>query len=153
MRQFIRPVKSKKISDSFDDHVERGSVNPGTDYIVPVGTPVVAVEAGVIRTVVTSVAGAGGRLVLLDMGTWSADYLHLSKVLVKKGQKVKKGDLIGLSGGSGNGKELGYGPHLHFSIRKGSEWLTESGNRDFEEILTIQRDRRKAASTKTGTES
>jgi murein DD-endopeptidase len=149
MVQFIRPVKSKKISDTFADHKARGSVNPGVDYVVPVGTPVFAIADGVIDDVTTSVAGAGGRMVWLNCDGWKVDYLHLSKVSVKKGQKVKQGDVLGLSGGSGLGKELGYGPHLHIALRKGGSHVNGKGNRDLYKILKIQAAEREAAAAAT----
>ena len=144
MVQFMRPVKSKKISDTFADHIARGSVNPGVDYVVPVGTPVFAIADGVVDSVTTSVAGAGGRMVWLNCDGWKVDYLHLSKVSVKKGQHVKKGDVLGLSGGSGLGEELGYGPHLHIALRKGGSHVNGKGNKDLKAILVKQRAERLA---------
>jgi len=145
MVTFIRPVKAKKISDTFADHKARGSVNPGVDYVVPVGTPVFAIADGVVDAVTTTVSGAGGRMVWLNCSGWKVDYLHLSKVKVKKGQKVKQGDILGLSGGSGLGKEIGYGPHLHIALRKGGSHVNGKGNKDLHAILKKQNAARKAA--------
>ena len=145
MPRFMRPVTSKKISDTFADHKARGSVNPGVDYVVPVGTPVFAIGDGVVDGVTTSVSGAGGRMVWLNCDGWKVDYLHLSKVSVKKGQRVKRGDVLGLSGGSGLGKELGYGPHLHIALRKGGSHVNGAGNKDLFAILKRQRAERLAA--------
>lgn len=146
MPDFIRPVKSKKISDTFADHKARGSVNPGVDYVVPVGTPVFAIADGVVDDATTSIAGAGGRMVWLNCDGWKVDYLHLSKVKVKRGQKVKRGDVIGLSGASGKGSEHGYGAHLHIALRKGGAHVQGKGNKDLAAILKKQRAARKAAS-------
>jgi len=139
MVDFIRPVKTKTISDDFADHKARGSVNPGVDYVVGVGTDVFAVADGVVTGTTTSIAGAGGRMVWLKCGPYKIDYLHLSKVLVKKGDKVTKGQVIGKSGASGLGKERGYGPHLHFAIRKGGAHVNGKGNIDFVALLKKQR--------------
>ena len=138
MTSFIRPVKSKKISDTFADHKKRKSVNPGVDYVVPVGTPVFAIEDGVVEGVTTNVAGAGGRMIWLNCGGWRIDYLHLRKVYVAKGDSVTKGQIIGKSGASGLGSETGYGPHLHLSIRKGGKHVQGKGNKDFVAILAAQ---------------
>jgi murein DD-endopeptidase MepM/ murein hydrolase activator NlpD len=132
---WIRPVEAK-ISDDFAAHTKRKSVNPGVDYVVPVGTPLLAIADGTVARISNTVAGAGGRVVLLDFPSGhKADYLHLSRVDVAKGDKVKKGQVIGLSGGSGLGKELGYGPHLHLSFRHGGTFLTGTGNIDYEAFI------------------
>jgi len=132
---WIRPVEAK-ISDDFAAHTKRKSVNPGVDYVVPVGTPLLAIASGTVARISNTVSGAGGRVVLLEFPSGhKADYLHLSRVDVAKGDKVKKGQVIGLSGGSGLGKELGYGPHLHLSFRHGGTFLTGTGNIDYEAFL------------------
>jgi murein DD-endopeptidase MepM/ murein hydrolase activator NlpD len=132
---WIRPVEAK-ISDDFAAHKKRKSVNPGVDYVVPVGTPLFAIADGTVARISNTVAGAGGRVVLIDFPSGhKADYLHLSRVDVAKGDSVKKGQVIGLSGGSGLGKELGYGPHLHLSFRHGGTFLTGTGNIDYEAFL------------------
>lgn len=135
----------KKLSDTFADHKARGSVNPGVDYPVAIGTEVRAIADGKVNKTVNNTTGAGGRMVLIQHGSYKADYLHLSKVLVKAGQTVKAGDVIGLSGASGKGKERGYGPHLHLSIRKGGSHLTGKGNLDFEAFMKKENDKQKKA--------
>jgi murein DD-endopeptidase MepM/ murein hydrolase activator NlpD len=134
---WMRPVKAK-ITDSFDGHRNRPrpSVNPGTDYGTPMGVPVLAIADGTVAKIVTTIAGAGGRMVLMNFPSGhKADYLHLSRIDVKAGQKVKMGQVLGLSGASGLGKERGYGPHLHLSFRKGGTHLTAGGNIDFEKFI------------------
>jgi murein DD-endopeptidase MepM/ murein hydrolase activator NlpD len=136
MSNFQRPTKTTKISDDFNDHKKRGSKNPGTDYVVGVGTPVFAIGDGTVCKTVTSISGAGGRMVWLDLADGGfADYLHLSRIDVKAGQKVTKGQQLGLSGASGLGKENGYGAHLHFSFSTNHSHTTASGNVDFEALL------------------
>lgn len=139
MARFIKPVNAG-ISDSFAAHQARKSVNPGTDYVVGVGTPVVAVADGVIVGTTTSIAGAGGRMVFLDTTTdgYNFDYLHLSRIDVSPGQSVKQGQVIGLSGASGKGSERGYGPHLHFSARIMGRHAAGGGNFDYEAFLSGQ---------------
>lgn len=142
---WYRPTSMKKLSDTFADHKARNSVNPGVDYPTPMGTPVKAIRDGKVNKTVNNVTGAGGRMVLMQHGPYKADYLHLSKVLVKAGQVVKAGDVIGMSGASGLGKERGYGPHLHLSIRKGGSHLTGKGNFDYEAFLKKKIEKAKAA--------
>jgi murein DD-endopeptidase MepM/ murein hydrolase activator NlpD len=137
--RFVRPVNAG-ISDDFNAHKARKSVNPGTDYVVGIGTPVVAVADGVVVGTTTSIAGAGGRMVYLDTTTdgYNFDYLHLSRVDVSPGQAVTQGQVLGLSGASGKGSERGYGPHLHLSARIGGKHVNGAGNFDYEAFLAQQ---------------
>jgi murein DD-endopeptidase MepM/ murein hydrolase activator NlpD len=138
---WIRPVEGK-ITDSFQGHKNRKtnpSRNPGTDYGVAFGTGVKAVADGVVSGVVPTFKGSGGRMIFLDFPSGHrADYLHLSRIDVLQGQEVKKGQIIGLSGASGLGKEYGYGPHLHFSFRVGGRPTMGAGNIDYEVFLAQQ---------------
>ena len=141
MSAWIRPVEGK-ITDSFEGHKNRKtnpSRNPGTDYGVAFGTAVAAIGDGVISGVVPTFAGSGGRMIFQDFPSGHrADYLHLSRIDVVQGQEVKKGQIIGLSGASGLGKEYGYGPHLHLSFRFGGRPTMGAGNIDFEAFLAQQ---------------
>jgi murein DD-endopeptidase MepM/ murein hydrolase activator NlpD len=135
MTTWIRPVDGGSISDSFNGHKNRAkpSVNPGVDYAVATGTPAKAVADGTVINTVPTFAGAGGRMVFLSFPSGhTADYLHLSRIDVQPGQAVKQGQVIGLVGGSGLGKENGYGAHLHFSFRVGGKPTMGAGNIDYE---------------------
>jgi murein DD-endopeptidase MepM/ murein hydrolase activator NlpD len=137
---WIRPVEGK-ITDSFEGHKNRAkpAANPGIDYGVAFGTGVKAVADGVVSGVVPTFTGSGGRMIFLDFPSGHrADYLHLSRIDVLQGQEVKQGQIIGLSGASGLGKEYGYGPHLHFSFRVGGRPTMGAGNLDYETFLTQQ---------------
>jgi murein DD-endopeptidase MepM/ murein hydrolase activator NlpD len=88
----------------------------GVDYAVPVGTDVLAVADGVIDPA-TWGRSYGTQLVQkLDGGYFI--YAHLSKTLVKAGDKVKEGQVIAKSGNTGNST----GPHLHAELRTKSHW-------------------------------
>lgn len=130
---FIRPIGgSPPISDDFNEHVARGSVNPGTDYAVGRGTAIVAPSAGTVKVADNSTGGAGGRTVniFFDNG-WSGDFLHLNSLNVGLGQHVSQGQVIGYTGGSANGSESGVGNHLHFSLRTvATTCFCNSGNVD-----------------------
>jgi murein DD-endopeptidase MepM/ murein hydrolase activator NlpD len=135
MTTWIRPVDGGSISDSFNGHKNRArpSVNPGTDYAVPTGTPIKAIADGTITGIVPTFAGAGGRMIFQSFPSGhNADYLHLSRIDVVAGQQVKQGQVIGLVGGSGLGKENGYGAHLHLSFRVGGKPTMGAGNIDYE---------------------
>jgi murein DD-endopeptidase MepM/ murein hydrolase activator NlpD len=135
---WIRAVEGR-ITDSFEGHKNRKtpSRNPGTDYGVATGTPVKAINDGMITGTVETFRGAGGRMIFQSLpGGHNADYLHLSRIDVQTGQEVKAGQIIGLSGGSGLGSETGYGPHLHLSFRRGGTPTMAVGNIDYEAFLS-----------------
>jgi len=136
MTTWIIPVDGGSISDSFDGHRNRKvspSRNPGTDYAVPLGTPIKAIADGTITGIVPTFTGSGGRMIFQSFPSGhNADYLHLSRIDVVAGQEVKQGQVIGLVGGSGLGKENGYGAHLHFSFRVGGKPTMGAGNIDYE---------------------
>ncbi|MBI3282015.1 MAG: M23 family metallopeptidase [Acidobacteria bacterium] len=85
----------------------------GTDYAVPAGTPVQAVAEG--RVVFSGRSGGSGNLVRIKHAQgYETYYLHLSRRLVRRGQRVQQGQRIGLAGSTG----LASGPHLDFRIRR-----------------------------------
>jgi murein DD-endopeptidase MepM/ murein hydrolase activator NlpD len=135
MSTWIRPVDGGSISDTFEGHKNRAkpALNPGIDYAVGTGTPVKAVADGTVTGIVSTFTGSGGRMIFLSFPSGhTADYLHLSRIDVQPGQAVKQGQVLGLSGGSGLGKENGYGAHLHFSFRVGGKPTMGAGNIDYE---------------------
>lgn len=103
----------------------------GVDFAVPTGTQIVAVQDGEI--VNASWGKAYGTQVVQKISAKEfVIYAHLSKAEVKPGDKVKKGDKIGLSGNTGNSS----GPHLHFELRDNIRW---SAGKDLDpsEILEL----------------
>jgi murein DD-endopeptidase len=84
----------------------------GTDYAVGIGTKIYATGDGVILRNGRHFA-AGNYIVIKNSRRYTTRFLHLSKSYVRKGQRVKMGDLIGLSGNTGRTT----GPHLHFEFR------------------------------------
>lgn len=79
----------------------------GTDYAAPTGTPIMSTAAGTVeRTGYT--AGNGNFVKVRHNGTYSTQYLHMSKILVRQGQRVAQGDIIGKVGSTG----LATGPHV-----------------------------------------
>lgn len=86
----------------------------GIDYSCPVGTPILASADGIVMKADWDVNGYGRCVIILHDATHATLYAHLSEIKVYVNQKVKQGDVIGLSGSSGNST----GPHLHFEARK-----------------------------------
>jgi hypothetical protein len=133
MSDFIYPTSARAVSDSFQDHVNRGSVNPGTDYEAPYGSDVVAVASGIVTDSDNDNGGSGGRVMHIDHDNgWGTDYLHMSSCDVPAGTRVSQGQRIGASGASGEDQDWYYGPHLHISLRPNhSHGYGNVGNVDF----------------------
>ncbi|NLW55987.1 MAG: peptidoglycan DD-metalloendopeptidase family protein [Firmicutes bacterium] len=91
----------------------QGSFHEGIDIAARTGTPIRATAAGTV-TIARNV-GTYGLLVEIKHGNYgySTRYAHNSKILVKEGQTVKKGDLIAYVGSTGKST----GPHLHYEVR------------------------------------
>lgn len=85
-----------------------GRAHNGTDFPVPVGTPVKAPQDGVITK--TGNDRMNGIHVVIRSGDNEHFLLHLSKINVSNGQRVKQGDVVALSGNTGHST----GPHLHW---------------------------------------
>jgi murein DD-endopeptidase MepM/ murein hydrolase activator NlpD len=112
---FLPPVNAP-ISDVFGTaRVFNGntqSVHQGLDFGVPTGTPVDALNGGTV--LLAQMLFFEGNCVVIDHGQGLLTiYMHLSKIEVKEGERVKRGQQIALSGGTGRAT----GPHLHVAVR------------------------------------
>jgi len=117
--KFIAPMQSKITSEFGKARVYNDTLkgyHSGTDYRASVGTPIVASNDGVVALVEDRFYSGGSVVIDHGHGIYTC-YFHMSKFDVKKGQEVKRGETIGLSGNSGRVT----GPHLHFSARVASE--------------------------------
>lgn len=83
----------------------------GVDYAAPTGTPVRAIGAGTVRTS-AMLPGSGGTVIIDHPTGVQSRYFHLSARLVKTGQRIDAGDLIGKAGSTGNTS----GAHLHLEV-------------------------------------
>jgi murein DD-endopeptidase MepM/ murein hydrolase activator NlpD len=86
----------------------------GVDIANSIGKPVYAADDGYVMLAGTDTWGYGQQIVLNHGNGFKTRYAHLSKILVKAGQSVKRGEKIGLVGSTGRST----GPHLHFEIIK-----------------------------------
>lgn len=94
----------------------------GTDYPAPAGTPVLAVNDGTV--VLAGRYPVRGGLVVIDHGNGLTSlYFHQSRVVVKVGQRVRRGDQVGEVGSTG----LSAGPHLHLEYRVRGEGTSAAG--------------------------
>lgn len=99
----------------------------GIDYRVGIGTPVHAADSGIISSTIRKTTSYGLHIVQQLAGGLRAIYAHLSAFRVVPGQKVNAGQVIGLSGSSGNST----GPHLHFEVVPNGGSAGRAGNRDY----------------------
>lgn len=112
------PIKFSRISSRFTMNryhpvQHRWKAHKGTDYAAPSGTPITTTASGTVeRTGYT--AGNGNYVKVKHNGTYSTQYLHMSKILVRRGQHVNQGDVIGRVGSTG----LATGPHVCYRFWK-----------------------------------
>ena len=111
----IRPVEEGYLNSTFGyridpiDNVKR--FHQGQDITVKTGTPIYAPADGIVKR--AYYAGGFGNHIKLQHGAgYTTLFAHLSKIKVKHGQKVKRGDIIGLTGNTGRSTA----PHLHYEI-------------------------------------
>lgn len=109
-----KPLKIPLVINSRYDIRELGGFefHPGIDYGATLGTPIYAVDNGYVAVTGNDAPGYG-LYVVLDHGRYSTLYAHLKGHILRTGQLVKAGDVIGYVGMTG----LTSGPHLHFEIR------------------------------------
>jgi murein DD-endopeptidase MepM/ murein hydrolase activator NlpD len=89
------------------------NLHEGLDFAAPAGTPIWAASGGVVRT--ASYQGGFGNLIEIDHGDGLfTRYAHAKVILVKKGDLVRRGQMIARVGSTG----LSTGPHLHFEVRQ-----------------------------------
>jgi murein DD-endopeptidase MepM/ murein hydrolase activator NlpD len=85
----------------------------GVDYTIPEGESIFATADGVVKEVLGKTSTSGITVVIDHGNGYTTSYSHLQKAKVKRRQKVRRGDIIALSGNSG----LSLSPHLHYEVR------------------------------------
>lgn len=112
---FLKPLKKIKISTPFGAqriiNGKKQSIHWGVDFVAPEGTPVYASLSG--KVVLAQELFYTGKTVIIDHGKGLFTlYAHLSRISVKEGEMVKRGETIGNVGSTGRST----GPHLHFGV-------------------------------------
>ncbi|MCG9792007.1 peptidoglycan DD-metalloendopeptidase family protein [Flavobacterium algicola] len=112
------PIKFSRISSRFSGSrfhpvQHRWKAHKGTDYAAPTGTPITTTAAGVVE-MTGYTAGNGNYVKVKHNSTYSTQYLHMSKILVRRGQSVSQGQVIGKVGSTG----LATGPHVCYRFWK-----------------------------------
>lgn len=112
---FRWPVKGKIISGY--GRKSNGAKNDGINISVPVGTTVRAAENGVVAYAGSQLKGYGNLVLVRHADNWVTAYAHNSDVLVQRGDRVKRGDIIAKAGRTGSVSS----PQVHFEIRRGAK--------------------------------
>ncbi len=115
-------------------------MHEGVDFTAPTGTPIYATGNGVVKSAVRSSHGYG-IMVIVDHGYgYETRYAHMSALKVRKGQKVVRGEIVGLVGNTGTSTA----PHLHYEVvRNGrkvnpvSYFYNDLSPAEFEEIIKV----------------
>jgi murein DD-endopeptidase MepM/ murein hydrolase activator NlpD len=111
---FRWPVKGRVISE-FGTKPDGGH-NDGIDVAVPQGTSVKAAENGVVAYAGNELKGYGNLILIRHANNWVSAYAHNDEILVKRGDKVRRGQIIAKAGATGSVSQ----PQVHFELRKGS---------------------------------
>ncbi len=90
-------------------------MHTGMDFTAPVGTEIHATGNGIIARVEYNGRGYGNNIIINHGFGYQTLYGHMSKMMVRPGQRVSRGDLIGYVGNSGTST----GPHLHYEVHRG----------------------------------
>jgi murein DD-endopeptidase MepM/ murein hydrolase activator NlpD len=106
----------------------------GVDYGAPIGTPVQATADGVVTAAGWN-GGAGQMVRLRHANSYETMYLHLSRILVRVGERVKMGQAIGRVGSTGEST----GPHLDYRILQGGAFINPLGKR-FDPVAPLRKE-------------
>lgn len=117
----IQPVRNedlKRVASGYgwriDPIYKVRKMHWGMDFTAPTGTEIFATGDGVVVRVERKQSGYGKNVIIKHGFGYETLYGHMSKIKVKKGQKVKRGEVIGLIGNTGKS----VGPHLHYEVIK-----------------------------------
>lgn len=129
-KMFLKaPLAFKYISSPFTNgrrYVEAFSVSTkhrAIDYAAAFGTPIRAIGDGTVTFAGWTSIGYGNFTSIKHDNTYSTNYGHQSKIIVKRGQRVKQGQVIGYVGSTG----FSTGPHLHFEMEKNGVKVNPAG--------------------------
>lgn len=118
----IQPVNNKDLKQMasgygfrIDPIYKTRKMHTGMDFTANIGTEVYVTGDGVVESLEISAWGYGKCIVVNHGFGYKTRYAHLSAFKVKKGQRLKRGEIIGLVGSTGKS----VGPHLHYEVEKG----------------------------------
>ena len=96
----------------------RGRIHKGVDLLAPVGTPLMAVMRGRVIEIGNHPGGYGKYVEIVHRHDFVTISAHLSEISVAEGERVRRGQIIGKVGRTGNASHKWIKPHVHFEIRK-----------------------------------
>ncbi|MGE4347581.1 MAG: M23 family metallopeptidase [Flavobacteriaceae bacterium] len=115
----IQPIKNEQLTRMASGYGYRNDpftkirkFHAGMDFTAKTGTPIYATGDGIVERADNRASGYGNHIVLKHGFGYKTLYAHLSKYNVKKGQRVKRGDIIGFVGSTGRSEA----PHLHYEV-------------------------------------
>lgn len=141
----VRDLETRRIASYYGYRVDPiykvRRFHKGIDFSAPIGTEIVATGDGKVTEVHKGASGGYGRHVEIDHGyEYSTLYAHMHKIIVKEGQQVKRGQVIGYVGNSGKSS----GPHLHYEVKKNGSainpinfFYNDITPEEYEEMLRI----------------
>ena len=114
-QKFRWPARGRVIAPF--NHSGKGSKNDGINIALPLGTDVQAAGSGVVAYAGSELKGYGNLVLVRHDNGWVSAYAHASQVLVKRGDRIARGQVIAKAGRSGGVSQ----PQLHFELRKGAK--------------------------------
>jgi murein DD-endopeptidase MepM/ murein hydrolase activator NlpD len=143
----IQPVSNqelKRLSSGYgyrmDPMLKTRRMHWGIDFSLDIGTPVYATGDGKVKWTRNSISGYGKQIEIDHGFGYITKYAHLDQFAVKKGQVVKRGDLIGYSGNTGKSTA----PHLHYEVKLNGKKVNpihylsrDLSPKEYEEILRL----------------
>ena len=143
----IQPISDKykrRISSFYGYRIhpiyKRRVFHDGLDFSAPSGTEIYAAADGVIESASKSSYGYGNKIVVNHSYGYKTVYAHMKSFAVRRGQKVKRGQVIGFVGNSG----LSTSPHLHYEVHRNGRkvnpiyyFFNDLSPKDYEEIINV----------------
>ena len=113
--KFRWPARGRVIAHF--NHTGEGVKNDGVNIALPEGTDIGAAEAGVVAYAGSELKGYGNLVLVRHDNGWVSAYAHASEILVKRGDRITRGQVIAKAGRSGDVTQ----PQLHFELRQGAK--------------------------------
>lgn len=143
----IQPINNKnleRIASGFGYRIhpiyKTMRMHKGIDFAAPPGTPIYATGDGKIIEPSHGMSGYGRNVVINHGYGYKTVYAHMNKVIVKQGEKVKRGEIIGYVGNTG----ISTGPHLHYEVRKNDKpvnpvhfFYNDLSPKEYEKVIEI----------------
>ena len=125
----IQPVSNKdlkRLASGFGMRIHPiykiAKMHTGLDFTADIGTEIYATGDGVVESIESKYSGYGQHVIINHGFGYESLYAHMSRVAVRAGQKIKRGQIIGYVGNTGTST----GPHLHYEVMKNGEKVDPS---------------------------